>query len=342
LFSCEWFFQSNIRDTREGDELLKEKGWPNYLIGIAVAGVAPLVFGLAGPFWVHELFLIAIFGIMAVSLNLILGYTGQGDLAHGVLFGIGGYTSGLLVMRLGVNFWVTIPIAGIAAVIVGFVVAYATLRLRGVYFALATFAFTELMLEAYINLRGITEGLEGLMPIPKPSIAGLTLGPQQKIIWVYIAIAFLLFTVFITDRIVHSRVGRAFIAIRDDQDLAESAGINTFWYKMLSFCIATFFAGIAGALYASYHGMMSPGDCNIMFLFLIIVACVSGGLGTLLGPVLGAVFVIVVPELLRVAEVYYYLIFGGVLIIITIFAPKGIMGVVTLLQNWLRARIARQ
>jgi len=299
--------------------LLKAKKWPNYLIGSAVAGVAPLVFGLAGPFWVHELFLIAIFGILAVSLNLILGYTGQGDLAHGVLFGFGGYTSGLLVMR-----------------------SYATLRLRGVYFALATFAFTELMLEAYINLRGITEGLEGLMPIPKPSIAGLTLGPQQTIIWVYIAIAFLLFTVFVTDRIVHSRVGRAFIAIRDDQDLAESAGINTFWYKMLSFCIATFFAGIAGALYASYHGMMSPGDCNIMFLFLIIVACVSGGLGTLLGPVLGAVFVIVVPELLRVAEVYYYLIFGGVLITITIFAPKGIMGVVTLLQNWLRAKVARQ
>lgn len=326
----------------ERSVLLKRKKWRNYLIGIAVAGVAPLVFGLAGPFWVHELFLIAIFGILAVSLNLILGYTGQGNLAHSVLFGFGAYTSGLLVMRLGVNFWVTIPIAGIAAIIVGFVVGYATLRLRGVYFALATFAFMALMLEVYINLRGITEGLEGLMPIPKPSIAGLTLGPQQIIIWAYIAIAFLLFTMFVTDRIVHSRVGRAFIAIRDDEDLAQSTGVNTFWYKMLSFCIATFFAGIAGALYASYHGMMSPGDCNIMFLFLIIVACVSGGLGTLLGPVLGAIFVVVVPEVLRVAEVYYYLIFGAVLVIITLFAPKGIMGLITLLQNWLKARGARQ
>jgi len=322
--------------------LLKAKRWPIYLIGIAVAGVAPFIFGLAGSFWVHELFLIAIFGIMAVSLNLILGYTGQGDLAHGVLFGFGGYTSGLLVMRLGINFWVTIPIAGAAAVIVGFVVAYATLRLRGVYFALATFAFMALMLEAYINLRGITKGLEGLMPIPKPSIAGLTLGPQQTIIWVYIALAFLLFTVFVAERIVNSRVGRAFIAIRDDEDLAECTGINTFWYKMLSFCIATFFAGVAGALYASYHGMMSPGDCNIMFLFLIIVACVSGGLGTILGPVLGAIFVIVVPELLRVAEVFYYLIFGVVLIIITIFAPQGMMGVVTMLKNRLKYRSARQ
>ena len=318
------------------------KNWLNYPIGIAVAGVSPFIFGLAGTFWVHQLFLIAIFGILAVSLNLILGYTGQGDLAHGVLFGIGAYTSGLLVMRLSVNFWVTIPIAGISAVIVGFVVAYVTLRLRGVYFALATFAFTQLMLEAYVNLRGITDGLEGLMPIPKPSIAGVTIGPQQTLVWVYIALAFLLFTLFVTDRIVHSRLGRAFIAIRDDQDLAESTGINTFWFKMLSFCIATFFAGVAGALYASYHGMISPGDCNIMFLFLIIVSCVTGGLGTLLGPVIGAIFVVVVPELLRFSEVYYYLMFGFILVLMALFAPKGIIGLVTLLKDWLITRLEKQ
>jgi branched-chain amino acid transport system permease protein len=322
--------------------LRKTKNWLNYSIGIAVAGASPFIFGLAGTFWVHQLFLIAIFGILAVSLNLILGYTGQGDLAHGVLFGIGAYTSGLLVMKLGVNFWLTIPIAGITAVVVGFVVAYTTLRLRGVYFALATFAFTQLMLEAYVNLRGLTDGLEGLMPIPKPSIAGVTLGPQQRLIWVYIALAFLLFTVFVTDRIVHSRIGRAFIAIRDDQDLAESTGINTFWFKMLSFCIATFFAGVAGALYASYHGMISPGDCNIFFLFLIIVSCVTGGLGTLLGPVIGAVFVVVVPEVLRFSEVYYFLIFGVILILIALFAPKGIMGVIALFKDRLKTGFAKR
>jgi len=322
--------------------LLKAKKWPHYLIGIAVAGIAPFVFGLAGSFWVHILFLVAIFGIMAVSLNLILGYTGQGDLAHGVLFGIGAYTSGLLVMRLGVNFWVTIPIAGIAAVLIGFLVGYVTLRLRGVYFALATFAFTQLMLEAYINLRGLTDGLEGLMPIPMPTVAGVTLGSQHTLIWVYIAFGFLLLTVFVTERIINSRIGRAFIAIRDDEDLADSTGINTFWFKMLSFCIATFFAGVAGALYASYHGMISPGDCNMMFLFLVIVACVVGGLGTLMGPIIGAVFVVVVPELLRFAEVYYYLIFGAVLIGITLFAPKGIMGLITLLRDRLKEKYSGQ
>lgn len=322
--------------------LLKTKKWRNYLIGIAIALVLPLIVRLVSPFWLHELFLIAIFGIMAVSLNLILGYTGQANMAHGVLFGLGGYTSGLLVMRLGVNFWATIPIAGIAALIAGLVVGYATLRLRGVYFALATFAFMSLMLELYTNLRGITEGLEGLMPIPKPSIAGLTLGPQQTIIWVYIAIAFLSLTMFVTDRVVHSRVGRAFTAIRDDEDLAQSSGVNIFRYKMLSFSIATFFAGIAGALYSSYHGMMSPGDCNIMFLLQVIVACVSGGLGTLLGPVLGSIFVVIAPEVLRVAEVYYYLIFGVLLVVITIFAPKGMMGLVKLIQVRLKARGSRE
>ena len=322
--------------------LIKTKEWRNYLIVIAVVGVLPLVFKLVSPFWLHELFLIAIFGILAVSLNLILGYTGQANMAHGVLFGLGGYTSGLLVMRLGVNFWVTIPVAGIAAVIGGFVVGQVTLRLRGVYFALATFAFMSLMLELYINLRGITEGLEGLMPIPKPSIAGLTLGPQQAIIWVYIALAFLLLTMFVTNRVVHSRVGRAFIAIRDNEDLAQSSGINTFWYKMLSFSIASFFAGIAGALYSSYHSMMSPGDCGIMVFLQIMVACVIGGMGTPLGPVLGAIFVVVAPEVLRVAQVYYYLIFGVVLIIITIFAPKGIMGLITSLQVRLKARGSRK
>ena len=298
------------------------------MIGIAIAIVLPLVINLTGSYWMHILILIGIYAILATSLNLIMGYTGQADLAHSALYGIGGYTSGLLAVKLGINFWLTVPLAGIAAIIIGAMIGFVTLRLRGTYFALACTAFLFLMLMVFANLRKITGGVLGL-PIPIASVGRFVPSQQDKIIWAYIIFAFLLLTIFIIDRIVHSRIGRALIAIREDEDLAKSSGVNTFRFKMIAFVIATFFAGIAGALYATYNGMIMPDDLSIMVLFSIVTACVIGGIGTVLGPIIGAVFVILLPEVLRMTGNYYYLIFGVMIIVVTLFAPSGIMGLIT-------------
>ena len=310
---------------------LKNKKKVICFIGIAIA---PLLVQFAGGYWMQILMMTFLFSILAVSLNLILGYAGQVNLAHGVLFGAGAYASGLLVMRLGVNFWLTIPIAALTATAIAFVVGYITLRLRGTYFSLATFGFVVMMLAVYSNLSGLTGGQIGLMPIPPASIGGLVLGPNQRLVRTYIVLAFLLLTMFIIDRIVHSRVGRAFIVIRENEDLAKSSGVNTFWYKMLAFGISSFFAGMTGAIYATYQGMISPADISLVVFFQILAACVVGGLGTLIGPVIGTAFVQFLPEILKgFSEAYYYLVFGILLIIIVIWAPKGIMGGVEALRK---------
>ena len=301
----------------------------NYLIGVLVAVVSPLLLGLVGGYWVHMLVMVGIFGVLAVSLNLLVGYTGQLNLAHGALFGVGAYTSAILVTKLGVNFWLTVPLAAIMAVIIGFLVGLASLKLRGTYFTITTFAFFQLLYTVFTNARSLTEGVHGLSPIPQASIAGLVLTRDYKLIWVYIVFALLLLTIFVVDKLVHSRVGRAFIAIREDEDLAKSTGINAFWYKMLAFGIATFFAGMAGAMYSTYQGGIAPSDFNLVVVAMIIASCVLGGLSTLIGPVIGTVVVMFLPELLRGLGIYFYLIFSALIILCITYWPKGIQGFIT-------------
>lgn len=319
-----------------------KKGF-QYLIGIAIILALPWLLNLAGGYWVQLLIMVGIFGIMASSLNLVLGYTGQANLAHGVLFGVGAYTSALLVMRLGVNFWLTIPIAGVTGVTIAFVIGFVSLRLRGTYFAIITLGFMGVMVALFTSLRGLTGGSRGLMPIPQVSIAGITLHKtEQAIVWVYIVLGFLLLTIFIVDRIVHSRIGRAFIAIREDEDLAKSSGINTFWYKMLSFCIASFLAAIAGAIYATFMGMITPQEGAFVPMLMALGGIAVGGMGTMLGPLIGTIFFQILPELLRFAEVYYYMIFAAILVVVILRFPEGIMGAINSLWARFKARGSRE
>jgi branched-chain amino acid transport system permease protein len=308
-----------------------------YLIGIAVAIILPVVVNYTGLYWMGVLILIGIYAILATSLNLIMGYTGQADLAHSALYGVGAYAAGIFAIRLGINFWVTLPLAGLVSVAAGSILGLITLRLRGTYFALACSAFLFLMAMVFTNWRGLTGGIQGLLRIPSPSIGGLVVHQNDKILWSYIVFGVLLLTVFIVDRIVHSRIGRALIAIREDEDLAKSTGVNTFWYKMIAFVIATFFAGVTGAVFAAYNGMVTPTNFNIVLFFMIVASCFLGGLGTMLGPVIGAIIVVLLPEVLRVTGQYYLVIFGVFIIIATIFAPNGVMGLVTSLRKRLTA-----
>jgi len=310
----------------------------SYLAGIAVAIILPLVIRLTGAYWAHILILIGIYAILATSLNLIMGYTGQADLAHSALYGVGAYTSGIIAIRFGINFWITLPIAGLVAVAIGSILGLITLRLRGTYFALACSAFLFLMSMVFTNLRNLTGGIQGLLFIPSASIGGFVIHQKDKIIWTYIVFAVLLLTIFVVDRVVHSRVGRALIAIREDEDLAKSTGVNTFWYKMIAFVVATFFAGVSGALFATYNGMVTPANFDIILFFMIVAACFIGGLGTLLGPVIGAVIVVLLPEILRVTGQYYFVIFGVFIIAATLFAPDGVIGLVTKARKKLARR----
>jgi len=310
---------------------MKKKGF-KYLIGIAIMLALPWIVRLAGESWVHMLIVAVIFGSLAVSLNLLVGYTGQMSLAHIAFFGVGAYTSALLVMQLGVNCWLALLVGGIISIILALFIGWVSFSLRGIYFALVSFSFLMLIFYVFKNLEGLTGGTRGLFGIPYLSIGGFVFQPTNKIAWFYLVGAFLLLTYFIVDRVINSRAGRAFIAIREDEDLAKSSGINTFSYKMLSLSVSVFLAAIAGGFYVFYMSVLTPNDCAVLPSIMVIAMCAVGGLGTMVGPLIGAVIVTFLPEALRAAEQYYYLIFGFLIILMTIFAPYGVMGVIKSLR----------
>ncbi|MBA7715768.1 hypothetical protein ES703_124826 [subsurface metagenome] len=242
---------------------MKKKGFA-YLVGIVLVAIAPFLFRLAGGYWVHMLVIVGLYGILTVSLNLIRGYTGQINISHIAMYGIGAYGSALLGIRLGVNFWLALVGGALMAAVASLFIGWVSLGLRGTYYAITTMAFLRLIGAVLTNWIGLTGGEVGLYGVPRPSIAGFVFEPTNRVAWIYLAFAFLMLSVFIVDRIVNSRMGRALIAIREDEDLAKSTGINTFNYKMISMGIASFLAGIGGGLYGAYMGTITPADCAVI------------------------------------------------------------------------------
>jgi branched-chain amino acid transport system permease protein len=309
----------------------------DFLIFAAVLLLIPQ-FMRGETYAMHILILVLINSILSVSLNLLIGYTGQINLAHSSFFGIGAYSSANLAMKLGMNFWPALFIGGLISAGFAGAIGLPSLRLRGIYFAMVSFAFCSLASLFFTKLRGLTGGGMGIWGIPTPIIRGAELAPEDKLIWVYIVLGFLLLTIFVVNRLVNSRVGNALIAIREDEDLAKSTGINTMRYKVLSLMISTFFAGIAGGLYAGYRTAVAPSDFTLLQSLMVVAMCVIGGLGTMVGPVIGTTVVVVLPEALRFIEHYYYIVFSVLLIILVIRAPTGIMGGIKSIQEWFAAR----
>ncbi len=300
-----------------------------------------IFFALAIPvfvtsrFYLHILIMCFIWSMAASSMNLIMGYTGQVNLAHGAFFGIGAYAAGLLILKAGLNFWPALILACMVTVAVGFLIGLLALRTRGSYFAIGTMCFNVIVTVIIDSWEELTEGARGLLGIPRPAPIPLPFGGQISFVSVasnyYLVLVFLLLTLFVISRIVNSMMGRSFMAIRGHEDLAESIGIDAMKTKLLSFLISTFFAGLAGVLYASYIGFLNPeiSDYHVTFEFLIF--CMIGGLGSLGGPVAGAFLLTMISELLHGVAVPRLVAYGFLLVLITIFFRDGIVGGVRLL-----------
>ncbi|MGB4469551.1 MAG: branched-chain amino acid ABC transporter permease [Tepidanaerobacteraceae bacterium] len=258
---------------------------------------------------------IMINSILAVSLNLVTGYTGQLSLGHATFMGIGAYAATLLTLQLGFPFLASIILGAIVAAIFGFVIGVPTLRLKGDYLAIATLGFGEITKNILLNLE-ITGGPMGLRGIP-------------KVTNIYIATTALILVIFSLNRIMNSRVGKSFIAIREDELAAEAMGINTAKFKILAFTIGAFYAGIAGGLYAFLFRYINPKDFNFMNSIEILCMVVLGGMGNTYGAILGAFIITVLPELLRVVSPviaqYRMVLYGLLLVIMMIVKPQGII-----------------
>jgi branched-chain amino acid transport system permease protein len=285
----------------------------------------PFIF--TNEYYFSIIIMACIWAIITVSLNLIVGYTGQISIAHGAFFGIGAYTSGLLVLKLKLSFWLALPMSGIVAMIFGLLVGYPTLRLKGAYFAIASMCFglvINVIITHWIDLTRGTMGLPGIPapnPIPFPGIGSLTFDSMTA--KYYLILAFLYLTIFVMHRIVNSRIGRSFIAISQDEVLAESIGVYLMRYKVLSFGISAFFAGLGGSLYSIFFGFISPEVSSLDISFNALVLVIVGGAGTMVGPILGTFFLVVLPEALQVLKEFRLVIFGLILVLTIIYLPTG-------------------
>jgi len=263
-------------------------------ISLLLVVAAPL---LLGDYGLSQLNLICIAVVGALGLNILVGYTGQISIGHGAFMSVGAYTAANLAVRLGLPFWITLPAGGLGAALVGAAVGIPSLRIKGLYLAITTLA-AQLIIEWIINhIHFVSGGEQASIPVPKPTLFGFRFETQRQLYFLLLAAAAL--ATVATLNLVRSRLGRAFVAIRDQDIAAEITGIDIFRYKLLAFAISSFYAGVTGVLYTYYLGIANYEqfqiDVSIDYLAMIII----GGLGSVLGSILGAVFVTLLPILIR-------------------------------------------
>ena len=278
-----------------------------------------------GDYVIHIMNQIGIIIILVSSLNLIVGYTGQLSFAHVGLFAVGAYTSAVLTTTYGLSFWMALPLGALAAAVVGFLIGLPSLRFQTHFFAIVTLAFAEIIRLGIYNGGNLTGGPNGIYSIPFPNnILGLDF--TQRGDFYYIILIAAAVTVLSIYLITRSRIGREMIAIRENETFAKFIGIDTWKVKIISFTISAFFAGFAGGLYAHYNSFISPFSFEVSESVTYLLMVIIGGMGTILGPILGAVFLLVLPELLRSINDYRMIIYGAMLILTIMFLPGGFVG----------------
>ena len=292
---------------------------------IALAILFPLI--TQNDYYIHVMTLAFIWIIAVYGLNLLAGYTGYLSLAHAGFFAIGAYALGLLTVKVKMSFWLAFILAPIITTIIGFFIGLLSLRTKEHFFAIYTLCVGYVIYLVIDKWDSLTEGVRGLMGIPAPANIG-PISFTSPLSQYYLVLAILLLVIFVIYRIINSLVGRTFIAIRNSEPLALSLGISTMKNKLVAFVLSTFFAGLAGALYASFIRFLGPEVASTNITFDLLMYLIVGGIGTLSGPIVGTIIVVWLSQNLQFLQDYRMLLFGPLLVILIIFAPRGLMGIV--------------
>ena len=305
---------------------MKDAVTPTRLMTGAAALLAMLFPFLApNDYYLSVMSLAFINALAAIGLNLIAGYTGQLNLAHGGFMAIGAYTVGILTVDHDVPFWLSFLLAGAVTAAIGTVVGLVSLRLKGSYFAIFTLCIGSMIVLVIEKWDSLTHGVVGVIGIPvPPGIGPLRFDSSRG--QYYLLLGALVVGLFVMRRIVVSLIGRTFLAIRNSEDLAEALGIDLMRTKVLAFVIASVYAGVAGALYAGHVRFLGPDIAGIARTFDLLAATVLGGLGTLMGPVVGTLAIASLTQYLQFLQDYRMVVFGPALILALIVFPRGIVG----------------
>jgi branched-chain amino acid transport system permease protein len=282
---------------------------------------------------------IIVYSLVSVAFNVVIGYLGQLALANAAFFGIGAYATGLLMVHLAAPFVLALVLGALAAAAAGILMSILAMRLSGFYLIAVTWAFTELMRWVYIHADAYTFGALGFN-IPSVTLLGYEMDTEERKYYFLLSLA--LAGIWATARILASRFGRAFVAIKNNEMAAAMAGIAVVRMKFIAFAWSGLIAGLAGGLYALINGRVTPDPFGLDQMLLHFVIVIVGGLGSLIGSVLGAVLLTSFPELLRNAPGLEDIIFSLLLISVLFFIPKGLAGLVTTYMPWLREPLYRR
>lgn len=288
---------------------------------IILAAVAFLLPLFSNNYWIDVATMALFYVVLALGLNIVVGFTGLLDLGYAAFFAIGAYTTGILMTQFKVSFLITFLLSGIFAGLAGVLIGAPTLRLRSDYLAIVTLGFGEIIRISAKNL-SITGSASGIFGIPRPQILGYTLSNNTDFYYAMLILAIV--TLFAVNRLGQSRIGRAWQYIREDEDAAEAMGIDRVRLKLLAYAIGAVFGGLAGALFAVKMTAIAPESFSFMQSVMILLAIVLGGLGRLPGVVLGAILVILLPEAMRDFANWRFLLFGIALVVMMLFRPQGL------------------
>jgi branched-chain amino acid transport system permease protein len=319
----------------------------------ACAGLFIVVAPLAlGEYYISILNLILIAVVGALGLNILVGYTGQISIGHGAFMSVGAYTAANLVVHLHAPFWITIPAGGLMAALIGALVGIPSLRIKGIYLAIATLA-AQLIIEWTINhVSAISGGVQASIQVPRPVLFGTPLKSQTQL---YMFLMFFVVVAIVgTSNLIRSRIGRAFIAIRDQDIAAEIIGIDIFRYKLYAFAISSFYAGVTGVLYTYYLGIANYEQFSLTVSIDYLAMIIIGGLGSILGSILGAIFITMLPivtrwfledygwlffssgDLLNAIPNLRLIMFGGLIIFFLVVEPEGLNRLWRNIRNYFR------
>jgi len=292
------------------------------VIAAVALGLAPL--GLSS----YQLGLLTktlIFAVFAMSLNLVLGYTGLPSLGHAAYFGVAAYTAGLLALRGITNFWVDFGAGVAAAAATAALFGLLALRTRGAYLLMITLALAQVLWGIAFGGKSLTGGDDGLPGVPRPA-AGLPWSLADGVRFYYFALAIGIVATAVLWLVVHSPFGRALVGIRENERRMEVLGYNTWAHKYVAFVVAGALAGVAGTVFVAYNGFVNPAYLSVVFSAMALIMVILGGAGTLLGPAVGSAVIVFLENVISAHTQRWLLVLGLIYIGVTLFAPSGLIG----------------
>ena len=294
--------------------------------GLAVIALILVALGLVldSAYLLHLLIIVMMNVVLASSLRLI-NLSGQLSLAHGGMVTVGAYTAALLVVKMGVSSWLALLAAGLMAAVVSCLVGFPFTRLKGIYFTMVSIFFVQIITLVVQEWRSLTGGASGMYGIPRPDgFLGITFGSKTS--FYYLMLALTLGSLVVLWGVERSRIGMTFRGIQQADSLAESVGVNTMGYKVAAFTIGGFFAGLMGGFYVQYVSALDPTAFAFLFTIYILIYMIVGGAGSFIGPIIGATFLTVLPEVARPLESYMPFVFAAILILVIFLMPEGLVG----------------